>query len=333
MDEKKNRRNRIFGALFVAFCAALIISSVVLLYKRGADDSLYIIYITKSQDSSNDFWDAVKKGAETAAKENNAQIEVMMPENETRIDQQNEMILEAVSKRPSAIVVTPASETETLEALKKVKEAGIPLVFVDSYTEEPVADALVSTDNVEAGRKVGERIAQTITDRDVIGVVSHVQGVSTAREREQGLREGLGEHASQIVETVYSNSSAEHGAEVTRQMLQEHPEITYIACMNEDSTVGASRGVAAAGAQHRITLVGFDNALECIQYMEEGKIDALVVQKAFTMGYLGIDNAVRLVKGEAVSYFTDSGSVLVDRDTMYDEQNEEMLFPFYLSQE
>lgn len=333
MDDQKNRRNRILGALFAGLCIALILSSVVLLYKRSADDSLYIIYITKSRSSSNDFWDAVKKGADTAAKENNAQIEVMMPEDETRIDEQNEMILEAVSKRPSAIVVTPASETKTIEALKKVKEAGIPLVFVDSSTEESVADALVSTDNVEAGRKVGTRIAESISEEDVIGVVSHVQGVSTAREREQGLREGLGEHVSQIVETVYSNSSAEHGALVTQQMLRDHPEITYIACMNEDSTVGASRGVKAAGAEGRITIVGFDNALESIQDMEEGNINALVVQKAFTMGYLGIENAVRLVKGEAVSYFTDSGSVLVDRDTMYDEQNEELLFPFYLSQE
>lgn len=333
MAENKNRRMHILGALFAGFCAALILSAVVLLYRRSADDSLYIIYITKSRSTNNDFWDAVKKGADTAAKENNARIEVMMPENETRIDQQNEMILEAVAKRPSAIVVTPASETRNIEALKKVKEAGIPLVFVDSTTEEVVADAMVCTDNVEAGRKVGERIAASITEQDVIGVVSHVQGVSTAREREQGLREGLGEHASQIVETVYSNSIAEHGAEVTQQMLKDHPEITYIACMNEDSTVGASRGVKAAGAQDRVTIVGFDNALESIQDMEEGRIDALVVQKAFTMGYLGIENAARLVRGEAVDYFTDSGSVLVDRDTMYDEQNEELLFPFYLTQE
>ncbi|MDO4284016.1 MAG: substrate-binding domain-containing protein [Eubacteriales bacterium] len=327
--EHSKARNRMIGTV-LGICGLIAVAlSVGILFSRSADESFYIIYITKTRTSSNDFWAAIRKGADTAARENSVTLEVMMPHDEMQIEEQNGMIREAVAKRPNAIVVTPSSETETLEALQEVRNAGIPLVFIDSMTEEAIADAVVATDNMEAGKKVAEAMRQTLTREDRIAIVNHVQGSSTAREREAGLREGLAGYAGQIVATVYSNSSADTGAEVTKQLLREHPEITYLACMNEDSTVGAARAVKELGLEEQITMVGFDNAMETIQDLEAGVFSAIVVQKAFTMGYFGIENAVRLVRGEAVPYYTDSGSVLVTKETMYTEENEELLFPFY----
>ena len=329
MKGSHKKWGRLLGSLAGIAGLAAVALAVLLLVDRSADDSLSIIYITKSRSSSNDFWAAVKKGADTAARENNVTLEVMMPQDETQIEEQNALIREAVRRRPSAIVVTPASETRTQEALEEVRAAGIPLVFIDSVTQEAVADAAVTTDNREAGRKLGAELARTLTPEDWIGVVSHVKNVSTAREREEGLREGLGAAAGRIAETVYSNSSAQTGEAVTRAMLEAHPEITCLACVNEDSTVGASRAVKALGLEDKITVVGFDNALESIEDLEAGVLRALVVQRSFTMGYFGIENAARLVRGEAVPYYTDSGSVLVTREDMYTEENEELLFPFY----
>ena len=60
-------------------------------------------------------------------------------------------------------------------------------------------DLTVATDNVEAGRRLGEYARTIVGKDDKIAVISHVKGVSTAVEREQGFREGLGDYEKNIV--------------------------------------------------------------------------------------------------------------------------------------
>ena len=296
---------------------------------RTSDKSTYIIYIPKVIDENNDFWTSVLKGAETAAKENNVKLEIIAPADETDIEMQKRMIQEAIDKHPNAIAVSPSSQTECLGVLQKVLEAGIKLIYIDSATEEEIEDAKVSTDNVAAGRKMAEPMLPTMTLNSKIAIVNFVKESSTAIDREKGFREGLGKYESQIVDVVYSNSEYTTGYDVTMKMLQERNDIDYLACLNEYSAVGAARAVKELGLQHKICVVGFDNSTEEIQQLEEGVFSAIVVQKAFSMGYLGIENAVKVIKGEPIEHYTDSGSVLITKENMYDEANQELLFPFY----
>jgi ribose transport system substrate-binding protein len=174
-----------------------------------------------------------------------------------------------------------------------------------------------------------EPMLKTMTKDSKIAIVTFVKESSTAIDREKGFREGLGLYESQIVDVVYSNSEYSTGYEVTKKMLQQRSDIDYLACLNEYSAVGAARAVKELGLQKKICVVGFDNSTEEIQQLEEGVFSAIVVQKAFSMGYLGIENAVKVIKGEPTEHYVDSGSVLITKENMYEEANQELLFPFY----
>ena len=107
----------------------------------------------------------------------------------------------------------------------------------------------MATDNVEAGRRLGE-YARTIVDKDdKIAVISHVKGVSTAVEREQGFREGLGDYADNIVEVVYCNSLFDRSYKLAKELMEKYPDLKMIAGMNEYSSVGAARAVKEADAK------------------------------------------------------------------------------------
>ena len=311
--------------------AALIGAGVgsIFLFTQDADAPISVIYIPKTEISSNDFWSSVLAGAEMAAKENNVNLEITSPTDELHVEEQNGLILEAIKKHPDVIAVSPSSRSENNEALSAVKAAGIKLIFIDSKTDEEIQDVCISTDNVVAGRKMAEPMLPTLSKESKIGIVSHVKNSSTAEERERGFREGLGDYASQVVDVVYSNSMKEVGLKVTKELLMREPDITYLACLNEDSAVGAARAVKELGMEEQICIVGFDNSTEEIIRLEEGVFSAIVVQKAFSMGYLGIENAARLARGETVDAYIDSGSVLITKENMYKEENQELLFPFY----
>ena len=287
-----------------------------------------LVYIPKVEDSTNDFWKALILGTKMAAKEYNADIEIKAPAEENDIERQNELLKEAISEEPDAILFSPSSFTESNDLLKEAKEKGIRISFIDSYTEEKVQDLTVATDNLEAGEKLGKFAATLLDPDDQIAIVAHVKGVSTAVEREEGFRKGLGDLAKNIVEVVYCDSQYEKSRKLTQELMEKYPNLKMVAGMNEYSSVGAARAVKAAGAKDRIQVVGVDSSQEAVQLMENGVFKGLVVQKAFKMGYIGVKETILMLRGKSYEKDINSGCELVTPDNMYDSEIEKLLFPF-----
>ena len=288
-----------------------------------------LIYIPKIKDDTNDFWSSLISGCKMAAEEYGSKLEIMAPDKEENIEEQNRLLKAAIEKEPDAILFSPSSMSASDKLLKKAKEKGIRITYIDSYTEEELQDLTVATDNVEAGRRLGE-YARTLLDKDSrLAIVSHVKGVSTAVEREQGFREGLGDYAKNIVEVVYCNSLFEKSSELTNELMKKYPDLEMIAGMNEYSAVGVGRAVSDAGAKDRIAVVGVDCSQEAINLMEMGVYKGIIVQKAFRMGYMGVEETIHMLNGDSVAKNIDSGCELVTPDNMYDSDIERLIFPFY----
>ena len=296
--------------------------------KKIEERRMSLVYIPKVEDSTNDFWKALILGTKMAAKEYNADIEIKAPAEENDIKRQNELLKEAISEEPDAILFSPSSFTESNDLLKEAKEKGIRISFIDSYTEEKVQDLTVATDNLEAGEKLGKFAATLLGPDDQIAIVAHVKGVSTAVEREEGFRKGLGDLAKNIVEVVYCDSQYEKSRKLTQELMEKYPNLKMVAGMNEYSSVGAARAVKAAGAKDRIQVVGVDSSQEAVQLMENGVFKGLVVQKAFKMGYIGVKETILMLRGKSYEKDVNSGCELVTPDNMYDSEIEKLLFPF-----
>ena len=296
--------------------------------KKIEERRMSLVYIPKVEDSTNDFWKALILGTKMAAKEYNADIEIKAPAEENDIERQNELLKEAISEEPDAILFSPSSFTESNDLLKEAKEKGIRISFIDSYTEEKVQDLTVATDNLEAGEKLGKFAATLLDPDDQIAIVAHVKGVSTAVEREEGFRKGLGDLAKNIVEVVYCDSQYEKSRKLTQELMEKYPNLKMVAGMNEYSSVGAARAVKAAGAKDRIQVIGVDSSQEAVQLMENGVFKGLVVQKAFKMGYIGVKETILMLRGKSYEKDVNSGCELVTPDNMYDSEIEKLLFPF-----
>ena len=87
---------------------------------------------------------------------------------------------------------------------------------------------MVTKDNYVAGKESGKYTKKLINEDSVIGIVAHVQGTSTATERGQGIRDGLGEYEEQISEVLFCNSSYEKAYELTKDMIRRHPKLDIL---------------------------------------------------------------------------------------------------------
>ena len=319
-------------ALVTAACvaAAAVVTGFIAYYgiHEKKPREFRLVYIPKTLDTTNDFWIYMMEGCRKAAEDYGAQLEVMVPESELDIEGQKELIRKAVSERPDAILLTP-STMEKNEDLKNARDSGIFVTFIDSYAEGGYEKLLVATDNVEAGKTLGSYAASLIEPGTQIAVVSHVKDTSTSGEREKGFREGLGGQADQIVETVYCNSSYELAYDLAEELMEKYPDLGLIAGMNEYSSTGAARAVDDHGKAGKIKVVGIDSSEEMVRLMEKGVFQGIVVQRAFKMGYLGVEQTIkRLTNHNTGESFINSGSELVTRENMYDEDFAKLIFPF-----
>lgn len=329
----KNSRRLRYTVILIGIFAVMMILFYV--YFNGRKEDVQIryrmIYIPKIQDETNDFWTSLIEGTQMAAEEYHVDLQIMPPKSEDDFEGQKQLILAAIEQEPDAILLSPCRYSEETDVAKKVKEAGIKLILVDSFIDEDIQDAGIATNNIQAGGQMGRYARENLISSEAvrIGIVSHVKGSSTALEREGGLRESLGTYAENIVDTVYTNSDYEEGYRVTVELMERYPDVNLIFGLNEYSAVGAGRAIKDLGLKDQVKMVGFDSSKEEIQLLEEGVFSAIVIQKPFVMGYMGVEHAVRIVNGVKGEKEVDSGSVVITKENMYEEENQKLLFPFW----
>lgn len=324
-------KKKIRGKKLLLWAAiAAMAAAGIFFWKSGGrvDRKCHMIFIPKVIDEDNDFWKLLIEGAEMAASEYQIELTIVAAETEDDYEEQNALIEWAIAQKPDAILLTPSSYTETTPYAKKVKEEGIPLILVDSEVNEDIADTIITTDNEKLGEVEGSYMKQYATGDSQIAIIGHVEGSSTAIERESGVRKGLGEYEDRIVDVVFCDSDYDKAYRLMMELIEKYPDIDLVAGLNEYSAVGAARAIKESGLHDRVHMVGIDSSLEEIQFLEEGIFEIIVIQNPFKMGYLGVEAAYRIVGGGKVLKHIDSGCELISNDSVYTEENQKLLFPF-----
>ena len=81
-------------------------------------------------------------------------------------------------------------------------------------------------------------------------------------------------------------------------MLQANPNIKAIFAQNDEMALGAISAAKSAGKN--ILVVGFDGTEDGIKAVNSGDMVATIAQQPDQMGVIGVDTALKLVKGEKV---------------------------------
>lgn len=319
---------------FIISGAVIILLSFYILYNTISEKSLAkdtrIVVVFKSTDKSVQFWQVVKAGIEAASKEFNVNAEITGVFDESDVDEQIRILDQVIETKPAAIILSAIDYNKLVPLAEKIRKSGIKLITMDSAINSNISQSFIATDNREAGKKSGQALSDIVQKDSKVIIISHVKGTATAIEREAGVRMGLATNVPEdmIDDTYFCNGSQQKSYEITKELLTERTDIGGVIGLNEPSTLGAAKAIKELGLSGKVKVVGFDSSLEEIKLIEEGVIQATVVQKPFNMGYLGIETAVKLLTGKKVEKNINTGSELITKDNMYTPENEKLLFPF-----
>jgi ribose transport system substrate-binding protein len=320
-------------ARLILIISILVIAAswmVIKLISNNLEPSHKLIYfVPKTMDTRMEFWQVMKQGIASAAKEFNVEVRVLATDTESDIEGQIRLLDKAIAAKPSSIILAATDYNRLIPASKKILDSGIKLITVDSGLNGGISASFIATDNFAAGQKVVDSIKKWIVSDISIAIISIVRGSATAMERESGVRDSLKAYKEvEVLDTNYSESSEAKAYEIVKNLILTQPKLKVIFGLNEPATVGAAKAIKDLGVESRVKLAGFDSSMDEIALLEDGYIQATVVQNPFNMGYLAIQTALQVSDKKKVNRRIDTGSVVITKENMFTKENQKLLVPF-----
>lgn len=277
---------------------------------------------------SQQFWTTIKSGAEAAGKELGAEVIWKGPNAETDIAGQRSIVEDFITQKVSAIVLAATDADALVETIKQAEAAGIPVITIDSGVNYDQVRSLVATDNVAGAKLAGEHLIELIGGEGDVGLIPFVQGAASSQQREDGFRQAVdAADKVRLAAVDYSKSDEGTAKNVTQDMLTSHPTLAGIFAANEAGVVGAANALREMNKAGAVKLVGFDASPAEVKLLEDGVVQALVVQDPYNMGYLGVKSAVQAAKGETVETRVDTGVTLVTKENLQTPEVQRLLNP------
>ena len=145
----------------IALLLVLVLAASLVACGNTGSGKLYIPVMAKGE--QHQFWQAVKKGAEDAAKAYDVDIYFAGPASETEIDKQVEMIKTEMAKNPKAMALAALSTEAVKEILDECASKNIPVIGFDSGVPGDTSGALkatASTNNENAAAIAAEKFGE-----------------------------------------------------------------------------------------------------------------------------------------------------------------------------
>jgi ribose transport system substrate-binding protein len=284
----------------------------------------YIPLVSKG--FQHQFWQAVRQGAEQAAKDLKVRVTFEGPETEAMVDKQIDMLSAALAKNPKAIGFAALDSKAAIPLLKKAQAAKIPVVAFDSGVDSDIPVTTATTDNLAASALAADKMAELIGKEGEVALVVHDQTSRTGIDRRDGFvnRMKAAYPKIKIVSVQYGGGDQLKSTEITKSILQGNPGIKGIFGANEGSAIGVLNG--AKEMKRKIVIIGYDSGKQQKAAILSGEMAGAVTQNPVGIGYKTVEAAVKALKGEKLPKIIDTGFYWFDKTNIADPKIAALLY-------
>lgn len=284
----------------------------------------YVPLISKG--FQHQFWQAVKAGAEQAAKDHKIRVTFEGPESEAMVDKQIDMLSAALAKNPKAIGFAALDSKAAIPLLKKAQAAKIPVIAFDSGVDSDIPVTTATTNNKAAAALAADKLAELIGKEGEVAVVAHDQTSRTGVDRRDGFVERMKSAYPKvkIVSVQYGGGDHLKSTEVTKSILQGHPNLKGIFGTNEGSAIGVANGLREM--KRKLVVIGYDSGKQQKDAIKDGTIAGAITQNPVGIGYKTVEAAAKALKGEKLPKVIDTGFYWYDKSNINDPKIAAVLY-------
>jgi ribose transport system substrate-binding protein len=234
------------------------------------------------------YWESAHAGFAKAAAEYGVTEDMRGPESfapDIEVDE----FRAAVARKPAGILVSVADPALMGPEIDKAIAAGIPVITMDSDAPDSQRLYFIGTNNLEAGRLGGQRVAAELNGKGNV-VFFTMPGQPNLMERLKGYQDVLATYPGiKVVEVFDMKGQSGTAMDKAQEYLGRTGPAKISAFISLESSSGKDVGEAFKRAKPQgAILMAMDVDRATLQLVKDGTIQATISQKPFTMAFLGL---------------------------------------------
>jgi len=251
-----------------------------------------------------DSYQTTYENAFKEAADANPDVEAVVLDAGGDVARQIAQIQDLIQQNVDAIIIWPTNGKAVVPAVRKAKQAGIPVIITNSNIAEEGMEfiaAFSGPDNITQGARSAELMCEALSNKGEIVQISGQPGYTTAIERQKGFEDRLAEACPdvKIVETQPGDWNREKSQRVMESFLTKYDKIDGVYSGDDNMGVGALNAAKAAGREG-IIFIGATNFAVGYEAMARGEYYGSIYQSPVDDAKAALQTAIDVLEGKDV---------------------------------
>lgn len=213
-------------------------------------------------------------------------------------------IQDLIQQKVDAIIIWPTNGKAVVPAVRKAKQAGIPVIITNSNIADEGMEfiaAFSGPDNITQGARSAELMCEALNNKGEIVQISGQPGYTTAIERQKGFEDRLAVACPdvKIMETQPGDWNREKSQRVMESFLTKYDKIDGVYAGDDNMGVGALNAAKAAG-RDGIKFIGATNFAVGYEAMARGEYYGSIYQSPVDDAKAALQTAIDVLQGKDV---------------------------------
>ncbi|HEX3684456.1 MAG TPA: substrate-binding domain-containing protein [Bryobacteraceae bacterium] len=237
--------------------------------------------------TSHLFFLSVHAGVEQAARDFHLDILWNGPQNETDYARQIEIVDSMITRQVAALAISATDDRALVAPIERAIRAGIPVTIFDSAVDIDNYVSFIATDNHSAGCTAARTLASLLGNHGAVAMVMQKPGGTSTVLRERGFDETMAKEFPriQVVARQFGMADPARSRAAAEDILTAHPDLAGLFASSEAASLGSIQAIRNRGLAGKLKLVTFDFSKTHVEALEDGTINAMLVQNPFQLGY------------------------------------------------
>ncbi|HHW00486.1 MAG TPA: sugar ABC transporter substrate-binding protein [Clostridiaceae bacterium] len=268
--------------------------------EASSDDGKIVIGLSISGFAAP-YFKAMVAAAEEEAKKQNVELKVLDAEWDTQ--KQASQVESLIAQKVDVIEIVPCDSKAIIPSMKKVKEAGIPLIVVNTQHDPEAEDLIVTF----VGASMEEEAAIAAKSvKDILGekggnvvIIEGAAGSFPAIHRTSGFKDAIKDNPNiKILTAQNAGWDRSQAMSVMEDFLTRYPDINVVYAHDDNMAIGAIQAIKAAGRLNEMSVVSISGTIEGYDAIRNGELYSTVSQPPDWEGMMAVQAAVKLLNGE-----------------------------------
>ena len=263
----------------------------------------------------NEYWKLLADGMQSKAAQYGIALDVQGAATESDPAGQLSIMQAMIDKGYPALLVSPQTDANLVQAVERARKAGILIVNVDDAVLKD-AEHFVGPNQYDNGVRAAKYLVQKLPNGGEVAVIEGLAGVYAAKQRTAGFVNTLAGTNVKVAASVHGDWDLQKSLSAATTILKQYTNIQGFYCNNDVMALGAVEAVGRAGRLGKTMVIGTDGIHAAYNSIRAGELTATVDSFPFVTGQAAVEVALRLLEGQAVPRVVFSPQNLVTRDNV-----------------